>query len=145
MSELTPDELLTTTRAVRRRLDFDRPVPLDLVKECLEIALQAPSGSNAQGWEWVVITDPVRKPAIGEAYRKAWQWYEQSGIAAGGLHAGDPERSQVQTRVHGSAAYLADRMGEVPVLVIPCLRVPPGGLREGNQAGLRESILPADW
>jgi nitroreductase len=56
---LTPDELLTTTRSVRKRLDLTRPVPLDLVKECLEIALQAPNGGMREGWHWIVVTDPT--------------------------------------------------------------------------------------
>ena len=59
---LSPDELLTTTRAVRKRLDFDRPVPLELVRECIEIATQAPTGSNQQGWHWVIVTDPSSPP-----------------------------------------------------------------------------------
>ena len=62
---LTPDELLTTTRTVRKRLDLTRPVPIDLVRECLQIALQAPSGSNAQAWHWVVVTDRAQRAAIG--------------------------------------------------------------------------------
>jgi nitroreductase len=65
---LTPDELLTTTRAVRKRLDFDRPVPVELVRECIEIATQAPSGSNQQGWHWVVVTDAEKRRALGDLY-----------------------------------------------------------------------------
>jgi nitroreductase len=68
---LTPDELLTTTRSVRKRLDLTRPVPLDLVRECLEVALQAPSASNRQGWHWMVITDQSVRRVIGDYYRKA--------------------------------------------------------------------------
>ena len=68
---LSPDELLTTTRSVRKRLDLTRPVPLDLVRECLEIALQAPSGSNRQGWQWMVITEENLRRAIGDYYRQA--------------------------------------------------------------------------
>ena len=64
---LTPDELLTTTRSVRKRLDLSRPVPLDLVRECLEIATQAPSGSNSQQWHWIVITDPAVRAQVGGA------------------------------------------------------------------------------
>ena len=66
---LSPDELLTTTRTVRKRLDLTRPVPLDLVRECLEVALQAPSGSNQQGWQWVVIVDEAQRRAVGDIYR----------------------------------------------------------------------------
>src|SRR3954453_6992283 len=73
---LSPDELLTTTRAGRKRLDLTRPVPLDLIRECLTIALQAPSGSNRQHWEWIVVTDPKQRAGLGELYRRArWcQW-----------------------------------------------------------------------
>jgi nitroreductase len=140
---LTPDELLTTTRSVRRRLDLDRPVPRELVEECLTIALQAPSGSNRQGWQWMVIFDADQRAAIGEVYRRACQAYLDSAGAAHRLFPGDPERSRVQRRVGASVAYLGDRMGRVPVLVIPCLRA--ARLPSGNQAGLWGSLLPAAW
>lgn len=142
---LGPDELLTTTRTVRKRLDLTRPVPIELVRECLEVALQAPSGSNRQGWHWIVVTDPERRAAIGEYYRHAFAAYAESGTSAAGLYADDPARAEVQRRVGTSAAYLAEHMGEAPVLVIPCLRLPAGRLPEGNQAGLWGSLLPAVW
>ncbi|MCK2244711.1 MULTISPECIES: nitroreductase family protein [unclassified Crossiella] len=141
--DLTPDELLTTTRSVRKRLDLERPVPRELIEECLEIALQAPSGSNRQGWHWVVVTDREQRAAIGEYYRLAVASYLESGGAAGKLFAEDPDRAKVQTKVGSSVAYLGEKMGQVPVLVIPCLRAP--ALAEGNQAGLWGSILPAAW
>lgn len=142
--DLSPDELLTTTRAVRRRLDLDRPVELDVIRECLTIALQAPSGSNAQHWHWLVITDADQRAKVGEVYRRACRSYLDSKGAAGKLFADDPDRAPVQQRVGRSVEYLADRMGQVPVLVIPCLTVtrPWGG---GTQAGLWASILPAAW
>ena len=56
--DLTPDQLLTTTRSVRRRLDLTRAVPRELIEECLQVAMQAPTGSNLQGWQWVVVDDP---------------------------------------------------------------------------------------
>ncbi|WP_141582504.1 nitroreductase family protein [Actinomadura sp. WMMA1423] len=142
---LSPDELLTTTRTVRKRLDLDRPVPVELIRECLEIAVQAPSGSNRQGWQWIVVTEPGTRAAIGEHYRRAFAAYAQAGGAGGGQYQDDPERAEVQRRVGESAAYLGERMGDVPVLVIPCLRVPGGRLPEGNQAGLWGSLLPAVW
>jgi nitroreductase len=116
---LTPDELLTTTRSVRKRLDFTRPVPLDLVRECLEIALQAPAGSNRQTWHWVVITDENLRRVIGDYYRQAVASYLTSSGSAAALFAGDPERSAVQQRVGDSVAYLGEHMGEAPVLVTP--------------------------
>src|SRR5829696_314694 len=91
MLPLTPDELLTTTRAVRKRLDLSRPVPLELVRECLEIALQAPSGSNKQSWHWVVVTDPAKRAAIGEIYRQQVVKYAESRHFAGRLFADRPD------------------------------------------------------
>ncbi|MFC9687662.1 nitroreductase family protein [Kribbella sp. NPDC056951] len=138
-----PDELLTTTRTVRKRLDLDRPVPLELVRECIEVAVQAPSGSNRQTWHWMVVTDGEKRAAIGEYYRLAVEQYLASEGAAGKLHADDPERGPVQRRVGDSVAYLGERMGQVPVLVLPCLQV--SKLPAGNQSGTWGSILPAAW
>ena len=140
---LTLDELLTTTRTVRKRLDLTREVPMALIRECIEIALQAPSGSNRQNWHWVVVRDAGRRAAIGDVYRRAVEAYLASPGAAGRLFADDPERSAVQRRVGDSVAYLGEHMGEVPVLVLPCLRV--SRLPGGNQASLWGSILPAAW
>ena len=140
---LTPDELLTTTRTVRKRLDLTRPVPLDLVRECLEIALQAPSGSNRQGWHWVVVTDAEKRRAIGDVYRRVAEGYVRSAGSAGRLFQDDPERGPVQSRIGDSVAYLGEHMGEVPVLVIPCITA--RRLDAGNQAGLWGSLLPAAW
>jgi nitroreductase len=140
---LSPDELLTTTRTVRKRLDLTRPVPLDLVRECLEVALQAPSGSNRQGWHWMVITDENRRRVIGDYYRQSVASYLDSSGSAVALFADDPERSAVQRRVGDSVAYLGEHMGEAPVLVIPGIHAPR--LRAGNQAGLWGSLLPAAW
>lgn len=141
---MTPDELLTTTRTVRRRLDLQRPVPLTLVRECLEIALQAPSGSNAQSWHWMVVTDPAKRAAVGEIYRQQVQAYAESRGFAGRLFADRPGRAEVQQRVGGSVLWLGEHMGDVPVLVVPCIRT-GGPLRAGNQAGLWGSLLPAAW
>jgi nitroreductase len=140
---LTPDELLTTTRTVRKRLDLTKPVPIELVRECLEIALQAPSGSNRQGWEWVVVTDRDQRRAIGEVYGRAVEGYLDSRGSAAKLFADDPERSQVQQRVGSSVAWLGEHMGDVPVLLLPCIHA--GRLDEGNQAGLWGSLLPGVW
>ena len=73
--DLSPDSLLTTTRAVRKRLDFDRPVDPQLIRECLEVALQAPTGSNSQGWHFVVVTDTAKRQRIGELYAKGFDLY----------------------------------------------------------------------
>jgi nitroreductase len=141
---LTPDELLSTTRSVRKRLDFSREVPRALVDECLTLALQAPSGSNRQSWHWLVITDPEVRRRVGHYYRLAVDAYLAGDGAAGNLFADDPQRAAVQQRVHDSVAYLGEHMGDAPVLVIPCLRM-SGPLEAENQAGLWGSILPAAW
>ncbi|WP_158892096.1 nitroreductase family protein [Amycolatopsis anabasis] len=143
--DLTPDELLTTTRTVRKRLDLERPVPMELVRDCLNIALQAPSGSNRQDWHWVVLTDPETRAAVGEYYRRSVERYLDSRYAAGKLFADDPDRAPVQRRVGDSVAYLGEHLGKAPVLLIPCLRVPGGELADGNQAGTWGSLLPAVW
>jgi nitroreductase len=143
ISPLGPDELLTTTRSVRRRLDLDRPVPIELVRECLDIALQAPSGGNRQGWHWIVVTDPELRRQIGDYYLRSAQAYFASLSPAAPQFADDPARAEVQQRVAASAVHLAEHMGEVPVLVIPCIQA--SRLPEGNQAGLWGSLLPAAW
>lgn len=142
---LAPDELLTTTRSVRKRLDLDRPVPLDLVRESLEVALQAPTGSNAQGWHWMVVTDPELRAGIGEHYAKAFDAYRNSPVYASRAGTGHTqERQAVQERVTSSAEYLAEVMGRVPVHVIACIAAGEE-LPQGNQAGLWGSLLPAAW
>lgn len=142
--DLSPDELLTTTRAVRKRLDLQRSVPMELIRECLQIALQAPSGSNRQGWQWIVVVDADLRRQIGEIYRERTLAYLAAGGSAASLFAEDPERSRVQQRVGTSAAWLAEHLGEVPVLVIPCIKADLV-LPAGNQAGLWGSLLPAVW
>ncbi|MEP7024523.1 MAG: nitroreductase family protein [Actinomycetota bacterium] len=141
---LTPDELLTTTRTVRKRLDLTRPVPMDLVRECLEVGLQAPSGSNRQDWQWIVVTDAGVRRSIGEIYREQTEAYLASQGSAARLFADDPERAPVQQRVGDSVAWLAQHMGDVPVLMIPCIRA-GRDLPAGNQASLWGSLLPAVW
>lgn len=141
---LTPDELLTTTRSVRKRLDFDRPVPMELIRECLEIALQAPSGSNSQGWQWIVVTDPETRAIIGEYYRRAVEQYlSPDGAGAAAVNTDDPDRLATMKRIRSSTAYLAENMGRVPVQLIPCIR--SRTLPAANQSGLWGSILPATW
>ncbi len=142
---LGPDELLTTTRSVRKRLDLTRPVPIALVRECLQVALQAPSGGNRQDWHWVVVTEPDLRTAIAGYYREAFERYRHSRGYAGKVRGGGP----AQSRVADSAQYLAERLGEVPVHVIGCIAVGEAGsdgrLPADDQAGLWGSLLPAAW
>ena len=141
----TPDELLTTTRAVRKRLDLARPVERDVLEACLAIAQQAPSGSNRQDWHFVVVTDPAKRAALADCYRRGWQRYRDAGGGADSSTTGDPARDAVQARVGASAAYLARHLADVPVLVLPCIAGRTDGLPAAAQAGKWGSILPAVW
>jgi len=136
--------VLTTTRSVRKRIDFEKPVPRELLLECLEVAVQAPTGGNTQGWAWVMVTDAEKKRVIGELYNKSWTAYSKS---RGRLYAEDDPRLEQLPRIVSSSQYLADRMHEVPVMVIPCLEGRVDGPGLGNQilAGFYGSILPAAW
>ena len=145
---LTPDELLTTTRSVRKRLDLTRPVPMDLITECLQVALQAPSGSNQQGWHWIVITDQDTKAAIGGLYRRSTESYlAAKARAASGPGAPPPDSPEARTmqRIGASSWYLGQHMGDVPVLILACIEANPPWEAGSNQAGLWGSLLPAAW
>lgn len=145
--DLTLDELLTTTRSVRKRLDFDRPVEPEIIEECLRIALQAPTGSNAQGWHWVVIDDPKLRDQIADYYRRSAEPYLASGGAEAtrGRSGGRSERAATQMRVTESAKYLADNLQRVPVLVLGCLEGDVEKIPASRQAGFWGSLLPAAW
>ncbi len=119
--QLTPDELLTTTRAVRKRLDLNRPVEREVIEECLAIAQQAPAASNAQNWHFIVVTDAEKRAALAELYRKSWDMYLTLPAAAPNLKFDSPERNAVQARVTASGQHLVDHLHEVPVHVIPCI------------------------
>ncbi|MDP7724688.1 nitroreductase family protein [Mycobacterium sp. TY814] len=131
------DELLTTTRAVRKRLDLTRPVSRDVVMECIRLAMQAPTASNAQDWRWVVVTDPGKRAAIAEIYRSVGAEYL--------IHAAANAENPQTKRVYQSALGLTDTLAKVPVLVIPCLLQ---SIDESNRlaaASAWASIIPAGW
>ena len=147
---LTNDELLSTTRAVRKRLDFERDVPMSAIKECMDLAVQAPSGSNAQGWQFVFVTDQAKRQKIGEYYREAFSHYRHMPFAIHKLHSdsADASLANSQERSASSADYLADNMGKAPVLMIPCIagRIDNAeGANASAQAGTMGSIIPAAW
>ena len=132
MNLSTVDQLLTTTRSVRKRLDLTRAVPPEIIAECLEIAIQAPSGSNRQNWHFVVVTDADKRAQIAAHYKRSFDQYIGTSSAA-------------VNRVRDSAIYLSENMQHVPVLIIPCYegRVEDAG--QQSQAGFYGSILPATW
>jgi nitroreductase len=135
------DRLLTTTRSVRKRLDLSRPVSRDTVMECLELALQAPTGGNTQRWRWMVIDDPDLRMGLADLYRRSWAPYieeRRKEFAAAGR---GPDDSIVD-----SSTYLAEHLHEVPVHVIPiALDRLPEGTPHVMVSGYFGSIIPAAW
>ena len=143
---LSVDEVLHTTRAVRKRMDFDRPVEREVINECLEAAVQSPTGSNAQAWQWVVVTDADKRAALADLYKQGWQVYaNMDGNAATAYKGDDADRLAQQERVTGSAEYLAENFEKVPVMLIPCIPRLPEGMPEFVNASVFGSILPGVW
>lgn len=145
MDRKTADELLTTTRSVRKRLDFTRPVDPADIERCIAIALQAPTGSNQQGWHFLVVTDAAKRKGIGDLYNKGFQLYINAPESMRPAIPKDDPRFAQTERIIDSAAYLAQHMHEAPVMVIPCIegRVESAGVLA--QASVYGSILPAAW
>jgi nitroreductase len=133
------DHLLTTTRAVRKRLDLERPVPFDVLIDCVKIAQQAPTASNIQGWHFLLITDEAKRTAIADIYRKA------SAEHLAELPAFAPPSDAQTTRVYDSAGYLGEILHLVPVHIIACVEGRPEGLPHPYAAALYGSIHPAVW
>lgn len=145
MDMTTVEKLLTTTRSVRKRLDLTREVPLEVVKRCLELAIQAPTGSNSQKWKFVLVADPEKRRQIADLYSRSFQLYaKESAAAAPKLPPTDP-RSQRMMRVVSSAVHLSQNLAKVPLFVITCMegRVEEAGVMA--QASFYGSILPATW
>jgi nitroreductase len=142
--QITADEVLTTTRAVRRRLDFERPVDPELLRECVRIALQAPAGSNRVVVRFAIVTDPQLRAAVGKVYAECYAQYRQSSGYIGRARAGDDPA--VQERSARSADLLGERMGDAPVLVIGCIdgRLPEPVSCAGAM-GFAGAGLPAMW
>ncbi len=135
------DRLLSTTRAVRKRLDLQREVPREVLLECIGLSQQAPTGSNVQGWRWLIVTDADKRSALAELYRKSGKDY----LSAGAEQAKQSGNAQTG-RVLDSAVYLADNLEKVPVHVIPCLKGRlPDGVPSAMAAGYFGSIFPAIW
>ena len=144
IDHVATDKLLTTTRSVRKRLDLTRDVEPKVIQDCIDIAMQAPTGTNAQNWAFVVITDPAKKKFIADAYRNGGEMMAGSGYPPP-LEPGDP-REHVMPKVMESAGYLGEILEQVPVFVIACVR----GRVESvpmviAQASTYGSILPAAW
>ncbi|MDP6437931.1 MAG: nitroreductase family protein [Gammaproteobacteria bacterium] len=153
---LSPDELLTTTRAVRKRLDLDREVPLELVTECVEIARQAPTGSNSQGWHFILVDDAEKRAGLADLYRQGWDRYLNAPgslpdtISTHSENAGkEAKHNEQMKRVLSSAQYLADNLERVPMLMVPCMKgrndQMTGPYANAVYAATYGSIIPATW
>ncbi|CPS09042.1 putative oxidoreductase [Mycobacteroides abscessus subsp. bolletii] len=139
---LSADEVLTTTRSVRKRLDFDKPVERTVVEECLNIAMQAPTGSNHQGWHWVIVEDAEKKKAIADIYREGWNKYAKG---AGATYAEGDTRAERKAKVVDSAGYLAENFERSPLFLIPCIEGRLDNLPVVGAASSWGSLLPAVW
>ena len=147
-AQLSAEQLLTTTRAVRKRLDFDRPVPRELLKECVEVALQAPSGSNRWAMQFVVVTDPEQRERLAAVYRAGYELYKSlDGVYIGSIDKGDPALNEQQQRTARSADYLAENMHRAPALVVACAlgRAEGADVPPIRKTTLLGSVLPGMW
>ena len=146
---LSPDELLSTTRAVRKRLDFTRPVPDELIRECVRLAMQAPAGSNIPRTRFVVVRAPETRRKLAALYNEVYtELYSNSPsyvrrVGQPSATSGVPDRQQ---RIGDSVDHLAHHLSEAPVIVVACL----AGMRvDGEFANMATTFLgqtgPAVW
>jgi len=146
MLNLSVDEVLTTTRTVRKRLDLTRPVPRALVEECMNLALQAPNGSNNQAFEFVIVEDVGVRAQVAEIYRAGMQHFIDMIAADPSIYSThDVGRSHRREQMSTSTSHLNDHMHEVPLLVIPCLLGRMEGQNAFYQASLWGSVWPVTW
>jgi nitroreductase len=134
------DLLLSTTRSVRKRLDFERPVERETLIECLELAVQAPTASNRQLWRWMIVTDPELKTKIADIYREQGMDYLRDGLAES-----EADGDSSQLRVKDSALYLAENFEKAPAYVIPCIEEDLSGKSGTASIGTLGSIIQAGW
>ncbi len=132
------DHILTTTRSVRRRLDLDRPVEPEIIEECIDIATQAPTGANQEAWRFVVVTEPDRKAAIADLYRRSLAEYVEQATAAAARDGNPPPP------IRSSQHSFSERLQDFPALIIPCIHGRAQGTN-AQQVALYGSILPAAW
>jgi nitroreductase len=142
--DLTPDELLSTTRAVRRRLDVDRPVPRDVLEECLRLAQQAPNARNSQSWHFVVVTDPERVARVAAVYRKAKERMMADRQARIDAMTPGPERDAAQANLDDRVGFI-DKLPRMPALVVPCVEASTDGRGDGSTPGAWGSVIQAAW
>ncbi len=130
------DAALSTTRAVRFRLDLERPVDQQIILDCIDIAEQAPSGGNQGSRRWLVVRDPELKARLAELYMSSagrWMVEARDKLVGTGHH---------NEKVMASAAHLAEHLAEVPVIVIPTII---GRHDDSGRPGLFDSVIQSAW
>jgi nitroreductase len=144
--DLSIDTLLTTTRSVRKRLDLARPVEPEVISECLELAMQAPTASYSQDWHFVVVTDPHQRQALATIYRKgAARYMELMAPMFQQRMASSEQEGRTLAKIIDSGQYLIEHLHEVPVHVIPCIQGRTDRVPIIVQAARWGSIMPAAW
>jgi nitroreductase len=139
MLNLSVDEVLTTTRTVRKRLDLTRPVPRAVIEECLDLAFQAPNGANRNGWRWIVVDDRQLIAKVAEQYRIGQDAF--LNMHPGVLSSGNPE----QQRMMDSVLWFGGKLDQVPAMLVPLMPGRPEGKNVNQQADMWGSILQAVW
>lgn len=144
---LNPDQLLSTTRAVRKRLDFSKPVPDEVIRECATAAMQSPSGSNMMTMGFIVVKDAAKRKAVGDVYQQCYSMYKSmDGVYIGSIDKGEASANDQQKRSADSADFLGEHMGDAPALIIGCTQ---GARLDGAPAMMSASmlgnILPGMW
>jgi nitroreductase len=142
---MSVDEILTTTRSVRKRLDLTRPVGRELITECLALAQQAPSASDAQGFHFVVVTDTGQRAALADLFRRGFEIYRTLPTGLYGLTHDNRQHEAARIRTIDSAEYLVHHLHQVPVHVLPCVQGSLDGRTPGRVAALMGSVIPAAW
>lgn len=135
--DLSVDEVLTTTRAVRRRLDLDRGVDMETVRECLRIAVQAPTGGSVERWRWLLVQDANVRKQVAVIYRTVTAEIFQA--------AEEAAPSDNSRRAYRGARGLAEVLERVPLLVFPCVQGEPRAWTSSGAATFYGSIIPAVW
>lgn len=139
---LSVDEVLTTTRAVRKRLDTSRPVPRAVIEECLDLAMQAPNGSNRNTWRWMVADDPSLVAKLADEYKAA-----MGLLNSGAMPTPNPLGSGVprEEKILESAYALVEKLPHMPAILIPLMPGRPDGTGVVEQASMWGSIVQAVW
>jgi nitroreductase len=135
--DLNPDQLLSTTRAVRRRLDLTRPIAPGLLEECVRLAVQAPTSTNTQNWHFVIVTDAPTRVTLADYYRRSWTAYSDGRSPY--------EKPASETSADAASRYLAVHLHEAPAHVIPCITGRPEGASTPDLAAFYGSIIQAGW